>query len=253
MDTDNDLRNRFKELYEKAYSSDSFCFTAFLGLNEISVLKSMTDAGIIPCNYVSLYGGACMAERMIARFGDPSEFGWEEPFPVIIIKIEPLIEKFSDELTHRDFLGALMNLGIERDTVGDIIVSGHSAYIIAEEKIAGFITENLDSVKHTHVKCTACNEMPADLSSSFDESEITAASLRADAVVAELVKISRSKALELFREKKIFINGPETENNSMQLKTGDNISIRGTGRFIFSEILYTTKKGNFCLKIRKYI
>lgn len=253
MDDTKILENRFTELYERAYGSSSYCFTDFLGMTEISVLMDMTSGRRIPTGYVSLFGGADGCERQMARFGSPAEFGWEESWPISIIKASPLIDKFSDELTHRDFLGALMNLGIERDTIGDIKIDGHTAYIFAASRMAEHIITGLDSIKHTHVKCELLNEMPVSIAAKFEEMDLIVPSLRADAIVAEITRLSRSKALELFREKKVFINGREYENNSGVLKDGDSLVIRGFGRYVLDGAQYQTKKGNTCIRVRRYI
>ena len=37
--------------------------------------------------------------------------------------------------------------------------------------------------------------------------------------------------MELFRAKKVFVNGRLNENNGGQLKPGDKVTVRGSGRF----------------------
>ena len=64
-----------------------------------------------------VFGGTENCERLMIRFGSEELFGYEEPFPICCLLAEPLIEKFADNFTHRDFLGAIMNLGIERDVM----------------------------------------------------------------------------------------------------------------------------------------
>ena len=75
-----------------------------------------------------LFGGSEEAERMVVRFGDPEDMGYEEAFPITLLKIEPLLQKYADALGHRDFLGALMNLGIERSTLGDIFIKDNCGF-----------------------------------------------------------------------------------------------------------------------------
>ena len=65
----------------------------------------------------------------MVRFGSERMFGYEEPFPISVLRIEPLINKFAEELGHRDYLGAVMNLGMERDVIGDILIRDKSAYM----------------------------------------------------------------------------------------------------------------------------
>ena len=93
------------------------------------------------------------------RFGSEDTTGYDLPFPITILQITPLMDKFSDELSHRDVLGSLMNLGIEREMTGDIIMKASSrsgirntAYVFCVSSIADYISENLTRIKHTSVR-----------------------------------------------------------------------------------------------------
>ena len=114
------LRNRLHDLAEKTFNQGIFTFTGFLGLSEQDVFWQ--EEGRLSYAGYCLEGGYETADRVVVRFGNQEELGYETPFPIVCIHIEPLARKFADELSHRDFLGALMNLGIERSTVGDIKV-----------------------------------------------------------------------------------------------------------------------------------
>ena len=138
------LKKRLRELYDKADRGAYFTFTDFLGLAEQSVLGELISGFRPPA--LTRYGGADGAERVMVRFGNPEEIGYDTPFPISCVKIEPLSQKFADKLTHRDFLGALMNLGIERRTLGDVIVRDNVGYVFADEEIAKFITGELKKV-----------------------------------------------------------------------------------------------------------
>ena len=132
------------ELYNKADRGGYFTFTDFLGLSEQSALNELT-AKFHPRS-LTLFGGAEGAERIMVRFGNPEEIGYEEPFPIHCVKIEPLSQKFADKLTHRDFLGSLIALGIYREVLGDIVISADRAreqaaeYGHSEEREFAFLT-----------------------------------------------------------------------------------------------------------------
>ena len=97
------LEKRFAELADRAWQQNLFVFTGFLSLAEQEVLwRSAAKAGV----HIELYGGMDGAERCMGRFGDPEEFGYEEPFPICAVKIEPLAEKFAENFSHRDFMGS---------------------------------------------------------------------------------------------------------------------------------------------------
>lgn len=242
------LKKRFLELGEKSYNQNIYTFTGFLGMSEQEVFWQAAQAmKHVP---FTLWGGSEGCERQMVRFGSAEEFGYEEEFPIVCICIRPLLEKFADNLTHRDFLGALMNLGIERSTLGDIYVKQKTGYLFCVDKIADYIVENLDKIKHTNVKCTVLEQVPEVVAGEAVEEEHLTASERIDGIVAKLYNISRNQSLELFRGKKVFVNGRVYENNSGSLKSGDVVSVRGYGKFTYAGISQETRKGKLRIKVR---
>ena len=242
------LQKRFMDLSNQAYHNDTFCFTNFLSMADVNVLLNSVDNRLF-----EIFGGMEGCERVIARFGNKEELGYEVPYPIAILKIEPFILKFADHLTHRDFLGALMNLGIEREILGDIWLDGKTAYVFLIDTMAEFVMQSLDKVKHTSVRVTRLETIPIEVSLHLEEKEIIVASKRLDVVVAKVYNLSRSKVLDLFRERKVFVNGRLYENNSYQVNEGDVIVARGFGKFIYDKENYETKKGRLCLTIREYV
>ena len=135
------VKKRFRELADKAYNSNTYTFTGFLGLAEISYFYELErELCYVP---VTAFGGSESCERVILRFGSEELFGYVEDFPITCLKIQPLMQKFADDLSHRDFLGALMNLGIERSVLGDIIIKDNEGYLFCTNAIAPYIVENL--------------------------------------------------------------------------------------------------------------
>lgn len=244
------LKKRLTELAEKSYRNNQYVFTNFLNLAEMNAFYEIQrEISYVP---YTAFGGADRCERLMLRFGSEELFGYEEPFPIRCIQAEPLIEKFADDFSHRDFLGAIMNLGIEREVVGDISIRGKCAYIFCTEKMASYIAENLVQVKHTSMRCKVLEETPEVLKPVLVPKEITAASERIDAVIGKLCNLSRSQSVLAFREKKVFVNGRQCENNSYFLKPGDTVSLRGFGKFVYEGIKYETKKGKLCVEVSIY-
>lgn len=245
------LKKRLAELAEKSYRNNQYVFTNFLNMAEMNAFYEMRkEISYIP---FTAFGGTENCERLMVRFGSENFFGYEEPFPICCIQAEPLIEKFADDFSHRDFLGAIMNLGIEREVVGDIAIKGKKAYIFCTEKIAPYIAENLVQVKHTSMRCTVLEQAPDILKPTLEKKEVTAASERIDAVLGKLCNMSRSQSVLAFREKKVFVNGRQCENNSYQLKAGDVVTCRGFGKFIYEGVKYETKKGKICAEVSVYV
>ena len=200
-----------------------------------------------------MFGGVEGCERRLVRFGTQMETDVILPFPIKLIKAEPLQQKFADELTHRDFLGAMMNLGIDRSGTGDIIIRNNTAYIFALSDMADYICDNLTRVKHTSVSCSVCEELPEGELFRTEEKQVIVASMRLDCIICAVFNLSRSKCDVLFREKKVFVNSSQTENTSLTPKVGAVVSVRGNGRFKITEISGNTKKGRLVLNIAKYI
>lgn len=244
------LKNRIKDLADKSFKQNIYTFSGFLGLSEQDVFwKLEGDLRYVPC---MLWGGMETSERKILRFGSPQDLGYEEGYPIVCIRIYPTAPKYAENLSHRDYLGALMNLGIERSTLGDIKTTGKEAYLFCLDSIAEYICTNLDKVRHTAVKCSVVSQM-ADIPEDIPESlEVLLPSLRLDVCLAKVYNQSRNEILEQFRAGKVYVNGRLCENNSRILKEGDVINLRGFGKFIYVGIQYETKKEKLCVEVKIY-
>lgn len=234
------LINRFTELSSRAYDHNIFTHTEFLSMAEQDILLSLR----LPAapEFIGGYDGA---ERRIAVFGKEEDIGYAFSPPVSCIKIQPLSQKFAQDFVHRDILGSVMSLGIERKVTGDIIISEKSAYIFCLENISEYIIENLNSVRNTSVKCS-CGSVPQSILNNKKEKTVFVASLRVDAMISAAYNLGRSAAKELVENEKVFINARLVKNAGQTACVGDIISVRGYGRFSFDGITKTTKKGNLC-------
>lgn len=241
---------RLQELADKSYQNSQYMFTSFLGLSELDLYyKIVNEISYVP---TTLFGGTKDCERVMLRFGSEELCGYEEPFPITCLEIKPLVEKFGEVLSHRDYLGALMNLGIERSTLGDIIIIEKTAYLFCTEKMSAYIIDNLDQIRHTHVSCKIASSIPESTIINLERKALLVSSERIDLVIAKLYNISRSESIELFRAKKVFVNGRCYENNSAALKKEDRISVRGFGKFIYQGEQYETKKGKLSVDVDVY-
>lgn len=239
------------DLARKSYNNNQYTFTSFLGLAEVTEFYDGISE-LPPCGY-EISGGYEGAERVIIRFGKEEDLGYEEPFPIRYVHITPVMKKFADSLTHRDVLGSIMNLGMERDKIGDILIKDNDIWVMCLPALADVIIADLTRIKHTTVNCT-CEEASFEaLTPSFEEIRIQAPSRRIDAVVAKLCKLSRNSSAELFIEGKIAVNGRAMSNHSYMIKDLDIISVRGYGKFKMICECGSTKKGNMILLINKYV
>ncbi len=245
MNNDELLKSRLDDLANRAYERNYNTFSDFLNLEEASVLQGMR----LPLPY-RLFGGYDSAERCVAGFGDEIADG---EFPIVCIEIAPLQQKFADKLTHRDFLGSLMNLGISRSTLGDIVVADNTGYLFCLETISEYITENLTRVKHTTVNSKVVDMLPDCVNKEPGSAEIIVPSLRADAVICAVYHLSRNASKLLFAQDKVFANHRLVASGSHFLKDGDTVSVRGYGKFNVREVLRSTKKERLVIKIEIYV
>ena len=244
------LKNRFHDLADRSFRQGMFTFTGFLGLSEQDVFWKEESRLKYACYEVS--GGCEDAERAVIRFGSAEELGYEMAFPIVCVHIEPLQAKFADELSHRDFLGALMNLGIERVTLGDIKAGEKEAYLFCLDSVAEFICENLTKIKHTNVKCSVVAEAGSIPKEEPASMNIQVQTLRADAVLAKVYGMSRERSLELFRAGKVYVDGRLCENNSRILKAGETVNARGFGKFVLKGEARETRKGKLSVEADVY-
>ncbi len=250
MEKDSMMKRRFADLAESADRKNQYTFTAFLTEAELAEFLEMRYE-IPPCGY-TIWGGHNDADRTMIRFGSEDVFGYTQDFPIVCVKIEPLQQKFADALTHRDFLGAIMHLGLKRSEIGDIMTSESTAYVFCTETIGAYLCRELERIKHTSVRAALTDTIPEQFSQATESGEVQVASERADGVISKIYRISRSDCLQLFHAGKIFINGRCTENSGSHLKVGDKISVRGYGKFRFMGIKGQTRKGNLIVQYERF-
>lgn len=253
MDENALLKARFRDLAELCYQKNIYTSTHFLSIADASLFYEIEpELRFVPWE---LYGICQEAERRILRFGNAETLGYEEEMPICLILAEPLSDKYAEALTHRDYLGALMNLGIERDSIGDIVVRDGKAAIAVLDSVSGLICDSLARVKHTSVSCRVAGRSEYGSvipTPEFTEINETAASERADLVICKATRLSRGAALPLFAAGLVTLNGRELKNNSTLLKAGDIFTVRGYGKYIYDGSSSVNKKGKLRITIRKY-
>lgn len=246
-DDEQQLKKRFEELAGRSSSRACWTYSDFLNLAEQDILSRMR----LDVPYV-LEGGHPTAERKIAVFGSEAVCGYAAELPICCLSIAPVSRKFADDLTHRDFLGTLMGLGLRRGILGDIVVHDNSGYLFCIESIAGYIIEQLAKVRSTSVKVTRAEILPVSAIELPEESQVVVTSERLDSIIAAVYKLSRSEGQRLFEQGKVFTNGHMTERASTEPHCGDVISVRGFGRFVYESINNETRKGRLRVRVRVF-
>jgi RNA-binding protein YlmH len=244
------LCKRLQELAFNTFRKGINTYTEFLNMNEINLYYTIKND--IPSVSVKLFGGYEEAERKMLCFFD-NALELEPDFPIDCIHIEPLNAKFSDALTHRDYLGALLNLGIERYTIGDILITNNEGNVYCNSKMGDYILQNLTKIRHTNVKCSRINLDEVNYTPKFQEIRGTVASVRLDTILTLAFQGSRSSLANLIAAGKVYVNSRLIESNSYALKEGDIVSVRGYGKFIYKEQQNQTRKGRYFVVLLKYI
>lgn len=232
---------KLKELSARSHGRGIWTYSGFLTLAEQSMVHTVVSGDY------SLFGGYEAAERKIAVFGSEFLCGYIAEAPVCAVKIEPVSKKFSDKLTHRDYLGALMSLGIKRGTLGDIVVREDAAYLYCLESISQYICDNLIQIKHTTVRCTVAEMVPEINADDPDPESFVTASERLDAVIAAVYKIPRSESKAFIEQGRVFIDSRICMSPASQVNEDSIISVRGKGRFKYLGIARQTKKGKLSI------
>ena len=244
------LKKRLIDLSNQAFQRDIAVFSDFLNLNEQNILHTLPKDRLSA--RFEMFGGYGLAERQMAVFV-PENICYEYTYPFQALFVHPLSVKFAEKLSHRDYLGSIMNLGLERSKFGDIIVNEDSAIVFVCDEIAGYVADSLTCVRHTSVACE--KKEIADISYVPDFSEIkgTVPSVRLDTVLSVVFPLSRSKLSAYIETGKVFVNGKQITSNGYRLEPENLISVRGMGRICYQGILSETKKGRYYVSVRKYI
>lgn len=149
-----------------------------------------------------------------------------EDFEIKILKIV-YADNFN-KISHRDILGALLNLGIKREVFGDIVV-GNDYFIVVDEKIKDFLINNLNQIARSRVKLVEWEEEVVNRPNLVRKSFIVS-SLRLDKIISSLFKISRATAVKAIQNGDVKVNHKLVEQTSYLCNNSDTISFRHHGR-----------------------
>lgn len=231
------LRDQFRV----AQSYNKPVLTSFLSLPEQNIVMQICPKDLI----VRFNGGYENAERKIACITS-----LEELYDSDLVILEAHYNSSFKQLQHKDILGSLMHLGLEREVIGDICVENDRIVIFVKEQIADFIQMNCTNIARMNVQFERIDFAEVSASKKV-EIVINVSSLRLDAIVASLAHCSRNEANLKIKQGFVKLNDVILETNQ-QLCNNDFVSIRKIGRFQYMGIMNTTKKERLMLKFEKY-
>ncbi|MCR5150739.1 MAG: hypothetical protein K6B52_05900 [Clostridiales bacterium] len=168
--------------------------------------------------------------------------------PTAVIRIDK--DRFSKPLTHRDYLGALMSLGIKREILGDIAVNDSGCYVACLKKNARYIAENLSRAGRGTLKCEVIDSRAVDtLEKKKPEFfDFTVSSPRLDSIIKNGFNLSRTQSVDMITHGLVFVNGLECLKPDKKINPGDKITLRHRGRFVVKDCSRLTKKGRIVVE-----
>lgn len=212
----------------------------------------LRQAGIPETGYVRL-GGYDGAERNLFLFL-PDWLEAEDAESQSPIRCLRATFRAEEKLSHRDFLGSLMGLGLVREKLGDILVGPDSADLVVLDTVADFLLQSWTSAgrakltvseidpAHIHIPKVQCQEV-----------RDTVSSLRLDAVASTGFRMARGKAADLINSGRVQVNWRECTKPDKLLSAGDTVSARGFGKFELTEVGGVTKKGRTAIVLKRYV
>ena len=222
------------------------CYSDFLNERQMSLALSVLKENSVH-NYL-FWGGYENADRTMLCVYPEYESPDKEDFPFVCLNLK---YRTADKLTHRDFLGSLMALGIKREAVGDIVVGEGITSFFVKSELASYVELQIAKIGRTGVSFTR-EAAHFDHPQEFEEKEYTVSSLRADSVVGAAAGLSRSRSRELIESGLVSVNFEIITNADKRIADNDRLSVRGYGKYIINSDGTLTRKGKYRITVRRY-
>lgn len=238
---------RLQELAARAAYTGAPAFTRFLEPPMESDARAA--ANLAGCR-VEFFGGYAGAERCMAGFFAQDAPQGGKPFPICCLRVAWNARYAAPG--HRDLLGALMGLGVKRETLGDIVLWAEGAALFVHEDIAAYVIGNLESAGRAKLRVSLWDgeiSLPEPEGASIYR---TAPSQRLDAVLASAYGLSRQEAQSLVRAGLVKVDHLQQTRPDAQLQEGALISTRGYGRLRLEQVVGVTRKGRLGLRLLVY-
>lgn len=236
----------FKDKINRVKKTNTEVFTDFLNPDEREILNFICNKEGL---FLSILGGKGECERAMCKISMDNDL---TDFPIDVLKISGNF-KF-ERLNHRDYLGAILSLGISRDKIGDINLFEESAEVWVCNTISYYILNNLDKIKHTGVKVEIIDKYEAhERIQRFKDMKVNASSMRLDCLVSSLTGLSRNDAVIIIKKGYVKVNYVPVEEIASRVDENQLISIKGFGRFIIKEIIGKTRSDRLNIYAKKFI
>lgn len=244
METDL-LKDRIFDTVGICNRTDRPKFLGFLSLEQRAFAENIISK--LDANY-RFFGGFEGAQRVMLGCFPNWESEWEFPITAITFTFRK-----TDVLTHRDFLGSLMALGLKREAVGDILVEKARAVVLLTDETADYVLSQITKIGRTGVELKKGFGEPLPEAGKLSEFSSTVSSERLDCVVSALIGASRKTACEKIEESLVTLNSVPVQKPTLKVKSGDVVTVRSKGKFIIESLEEKTKKDRLVLRYKKYI
>ncbi len=250
MESKDRMNRHLLDLCRRSERTGSWVYSGFLSPAEQDDFQRCPESA--PFDYF-FDGGYDAAERRLLVAGDEERNGCPPEPPVCVVSVRPSSLKFAEELSHRDYLGAILSLGIERTLVGDILVREKQAWFFCMDSAADFLASSLTRIRNTAVTASLSSAEAPELQPRYESVRLNVASERLDAVLSAFTGLSRGQTTPLFSGEKVFVNHRSVTDRSFRLKEGDILSVRGFGKAVYDGIEHETRKSRLWVSLRKYL
>lgn len=240
------IKAHWSDLARRSDRDNRPYFTDFVPQEDGSMAEAIAQAAGVTC---TMWGGVKHAQRVILCFSPEWIKVTKVQFPIQCLTFS---YPTANSPEHRDFLGAFMACNLKRETIGDILIDGHIAQVFVCAHVAPIIVQEIRQVGRVSVSVTEDNPVCLAATTTFLTLNGTIASLRADAVVAFVTRLSREKAVQLIRQGRLTCHHTAIETPSASMQIGDVFSVRGYGKFRLEAMGEATRKGRYHITIQKY-
>ncbi|CAH2212777.1 YlmH family RNA-binding protein [Tepidibacter aestuarii] len=247
---DLDLKKTIYKVIDKALGvlkNHDYRYTDFLNpyelKNAIAALNSIDDIKY------SVYGGYDGSERKVIYIYPYYVSEEDIDSPISALTIEGNF-KFK-EVSHKDYLGSILGLGIKREKIGDILIHKSFCQVVVQTDIKDYIILNMTKVARNNisVKEISISEIKK-VDINYKEIGFTVSSNRIDSIVSSIYNISRQEANKIISSNRVYVDYEPINNISKKIDVNSLISVRGKGRCIICDIGDVNKKGRLRVKVK---
>ncbi|MEG0899732.1 MAG: YlmH/Sll1252 family protein [Oscillospiraceae bacterium] len=249
LDKDEEMfASKIQDMFDISSTRNVTKFSSFLDERQQIICQYV--ASKYSSNNIMYFGGYDNSQRkMLGIFADYDEKA-ETSFPITALTFK---FRNQDILSHRDFLGALMNLRIKRESVGDILVEEGRTVAFLNSKISDIVLSDIAKIGNTGVKIQLGFQDLSSFQQKFIEINGTVSSLRLDCIISMFMNISRDKASDIICAKLVHINSILCTDRANVISENDKISVKGFGKILIDNVGNLTKKNRIHIICKKFL